>query len=112
MVHELPFPRNIIDIRLSYAYTDSMSTSMRRFNLFLSVQQRKRLDTESRKTGIPVAELIRRKIDVISQDERERLAGIRCGVSREEQGCDWPDAVASLILHLRAEIKRLKDCLK
>lgn len=36
---------------------------MQRFHIYLSQQQRKRLDAESRKTGIPIAELIRRKID-------------------------------------------------
>jgi hypothetical protein len=37
------------------------------------------------------------------QDERERAAGERCGVSQMERGCDWPDAVADLVIHLRKQ---------
>ncbi len=88
---------------------------MKRFHLYLSQQQRKRLDAESRKTGIPVAELIRRKIDegellgaLRAQDERERLAGVKCGIPWEEHGCDWPDAVADEILRLKNLIAKYR----
>lgn len=36
-----------------------------------------------------------------AQDERERMAGEACGVSREMHGCDWPDAVAEVVIALR-----------
>jgi hypothetical protein len=38
-----------------------------------------------------------------SQDERERQAGIACGILWDEWGCDWPAAVAERIIHLRRE---------
>lgn len=41
-----------------------------------------------------------------AQDERERKAGELCGVSWEENGCDWPDAVAETVIVLR---KKLAD---
>lgn len=41
-----------------------------------------------------------------AQDERERIAGEKCGVT--DCGCDWPDWVAERVLHLRAEAERLK----
>lgn len=31
------------------------------------------------------------------RDEREKLAGERCGVSRDVHGCDWPDGVAEVV---------------
>ena len=43
-----------------------------------------------------------------AQDQREREAGERCGVSWLEVGCDWPDWVADEVLSLRAKIERLK----
>lgn len=36
-----------------------------------------------------------------SQDERMRKAGKACGILFEEHGCDWPDAVAERLVHLR-----------
>jgi hypothetical protein len=39
-----------------------------------------------------------------AQDEREQQAGERCGVSRAEHGCDWPDAVAERVLVLTAAL--------
>jgi hypothetical protein len=36
-----------------------------------------------------------------AQDERERVAGDRCGVSYLDHGCDWPDAVADVVVTLR-----------
>jgi hypothetical protein len=42
--------------------------------------------------------LLRGTID--AQDERERLAGERCGVSYSENGCDWADAVADRVIFL------------
>jgi len=36
-----------------------------------------------------------------AQDDRERAAGEKCGVSWAEAGCDWPDAVADKVLALR-----------
>lgn len=38
-----------------------------------------------------------------AQDERERRAGERCGITYEQHGCDWPDAMAEEVLRLRAE---------
>lgn len=43
-----------------------------------------------------------------SQDNREREAGEKCGVSYLENGCDWPDAVAEKVLALRCENERLR----
>lgn len=43
-----------------------------------------------------------------AQDERERLAGERCGISTEEHGCDWPDAVAERVVHLRDRLHDAK----
>lgn len=42
-----------------------------------------------------------------AQDDRERQAGEKCGVDYATSGCDWPDAVADRVLHLRAEVERL-----
>jgi hypothetical protein len=41
---------------------------------------------------------------IAAQDERERQAGIKAGVLRELHGCDWPDAIADVVLDLRAEL--------
>ena len=38
-----------------------------------------------------------------AQDERERRAGERCGVSAIMAGCDWPDQAAERILTLEQE---------
>ena len=43
-----------------------------------------------------------------AQDERERLAGDKCGVSALEHGCDWPDAVAERLMQMRNERDRLR----
>lgn len=43
-----------------------------------------------------------------AQDERERMAGVACGLPYEEHGCDWPDAASDKILWLRSEVDRLK----
>jgi len=42
-----------------------------------------------------------------AQDDRERQAGEKCGVSYEEYGCDWPDAVADEVLALRQRVAEL-----
>lgn len=42
-----------------------------------------------------------------AQDERERLAGSKCGVDVIYSGCDWPDAVSDEVVWQRAEIERL-----
>lgn len=42
-----------------------------------------------------------------AQDERERLAGERCGVSALIHGCDWPDAMAEKVLAQAQEIATL-----
>lgn len=39
-----------------------------------------------------------------AQDEREQQAGVLCGISWVEHGCDWPDAIADHVLALRARI--------
>jgi hypothetical protein len=36
-----------------------------------------------------------------AQDERQRLAGEKCGVPYAEHGCDWPDAVSDLLIETR-----------
>lgn len=46
---------------------------------------------------------------IAAQDERERLAGEKCGVDWEMHGCDWPDAVAERVLWLRSEVDRLAE---
>lgn len=43
-----------------------------------------------------------------AQDERERRAGERCGITYEWHGCDWPDAMAEEVIRLRAERDALK----
>ena len=43
-----------------------------------------------------------------AQDDRERQAGEKCGVSYEEYGCDWPDAVADKVLALRQRVADLE----
>lgn len=43
---------------------------------------------------------------MLAQDNREKAAGEKCGVSWMEHGCDWPDAVAETVLVLRAERDR------
>lgn len=43
---------------------------------------------------------------IAAQDEREQRAGERCGVSRGECGCDWPDVVADEVLTVRARAER------
>lgn len=44
-----------------------------------------------------------------AQDGRERAAGVLAGVSWEEHGCDWPDAVAETVVYLRAALKQAKE---
>lgn len=46
---------------------------------------------------------------IAAQDERERQAGERCNVPYELWGCDWPDAVAEVVLHLRTEVEHYKS---
>jgi hypothetical protein len=46
-----------------------------------------------------------------AQDERERQAGDKCGVSWQESGCDWPDAVAEKVLALTKERDALRTAL-
>ena len=43
-----------------------------------------------------------------AQDQREREAGEKCGVSWLEVGWDWPNWVADEVLSLRANAERLK----
>ena len=43
-----------------------------------------------------------------AQDDRERDAGERCGVSRDLSGCDWPDAVADEVIALEARVEQLE----
>lgn len=40
-----------------------------------------------------------------AQDERERVAGDKCGVSALENGCDWPDAVADEVIQLKKDLE-------
>ena len=47
-----------------------------------------------------------------AQDERERLAGEKCGVPYELSTCDWPDAVADEVLGLRQELARLQRAIR
>lgn len=44
-----------------------------------------------------------------AQDERERLAGKKCGVSYSENGCDWSDAVADKVIFLKEKINVLEE---
>lgn len=46
-----------------------------------------------------------------AQDERERVAGERCGVLALEHGCDWPDAVADTLDALRERVAKLESAL-
>jgi hypothetical protein len=43
-----------------------------------------------------------------AQDEREKQAGINCGVHYNEHGCDWPFAVAEKLVAAKREIARLR----
>ena len=45
---------------------------------------------------------------IAAQDERERRAGERCGVSHEQHGCEWPEWVADEVLKLKARIAALE----
>ena len=45
---------------------------------------------------------------IAAQDERERLAGDRCGIHYEQYGCDWPECVADEVLKLRSRIAELE----
>lgn len=49
-----------------------------------------------------VAERDELKGAMAAQDERERMAGLKCGVRYETAGCDWPDAVAEELIVIRA----------
>ncbi len=46
------------------------------------------------------------------QVHRERLAGIHCGVLREEWGDDWPEAVADAIIKAEADREAHAEALK
>jgi len=48
------------------------------------------------------AELAQVKGAMAAQDEREKLAGEKCNILWQEHGCDWPDAVAERVIHLRS----------
>ena len=41
-----------------------------------------------------------------AQDQRERQAGEKCGVSWLEHGCDWPDAAAEKVLYFKSLLRR------
>lgn len=64
-----------------------------------------------------VRDLVKRQEDEIkllrgairAQDEREREAGIRCGVAYELHGCEWPDAVAEEVLVLQVKLRDLEE---
>jgi hypothetical protein len=42
-----------------------------------------------------------------AQDEREKKAGEKCGVSWEYHGCDWPEWVADELFAAKAAYKNL-----
>ena len=44
---------------------------------------------------------------IAAQDERERQAGERCGVSRDVAGCDWPEVMADQVQQRTEEVARL-----
>lgn len=44
-----------------------------------------------------------------AQDNRERAAGEKCGVSYDLSGCDWPDAVTDTVLSLCSELAEWKS---
>lgn len=46
-----------------------------------------------------------------AQDERERVAGERCGVPYDHAGDDWPEAVADKVLELRGTIDAIMAAL-
>jgi hypothetical protein len=50
------------------------------------------------------AELTLARGAMTAQDGRERAAGERCGVRYELWDCDWPDAVADVVLELREDL--------
>lgn len=54
-------------------------------------------------------DLSRAKGALAAQDERERKAGIKCGLPYEEYGCDWPDATADLIVSLQKDLRFYRE---
>lgn len=46
-----------------------------------------------------------------AQDQREREAGARCGVSYDVHGCDWPGAVADEVIELRGKVSAIMAAL-
>ncbi len=58
-----------------------------------------------------IAELAATRGALSAQDRREQAAGARCSVHYELHGCDWPDAVADVVVTLRkrfAEVEKEK----
>ncbi len=47
-----------------------------------------------------------------AQDEREMIAGERCGVSAIIHGCDWPGLVADRVIELEHQKSILKVAAK
>jgi hypothetical protein len=47
-----------------------------------------------------------------AQDQRERKAGEKCGVSYQEHGCDWPDAIAERLAWSQHRVKDLQQSLE
>ena len=54
------------------------------------------------------AELITVRGAMASQDSRQVVAGMKCGVFYSDHGCDWPDTVADEVLRLDAELAALR----
>ena len=66
------------------------------------------LDALSEENRMLRAEVVLLRGAMESQDERERQAGERCGVPYLEYGCDWPEAVADVVIVLRKRVERLQ----
>lgn len=76
-------------------------------------------DSGNHATGPARAELaaLRAKVAnligaMAAQDAREAMAGALCEVPYAEHGCDWPQAMADTVIHLRARVAALEKTIE
>lgn len=76
----------------------------------LEADARARKATEERSAKLENdVRLLRGSVE--AQDEREQRAGEKCGEPWHLNGCDWPDAVADVILGLKADLASTRDAI-
>jgi len=59
-----------------------------------------------------LAEVVLLRGAIAAQDEREKAAGILCGVPYEQHGCDWPDWVAEELNYQRSQAEHWQRMFK